>query len=127
MPTTKVLFDLHRSNNAKRKQKAAMIALDPSVFVLVFTLLIYRCSADFDWGLTLVAGYPAVAFNETYGDSEVVFKYDFTGTLSANKYLTTTLYEDDCETAADSLALVATPFSSGQVYTVAVDVDQVST
>jgi hypothetical protein len=106
---------------------AAMVALDPSVFVLVFILLIHRCSADFDWGLTLVAGYPAVAFNETYSDSEVLFKYDYSGTLSANKYLTTTLYEDDCETAADSLALVASPFSSGQVYTVAVNINQVST
>jgi hypothetical protein len=64
-------------------------------------------AGDFDWDIQPEDGFPVIAFNDTNEESEVVFKYNFTGTLTANKLLEVNLYQSDCITAADgSLAFV---------------------
>jgi hypothetical protein len=70
---------------------------------------IARQLADFAWEIEPEDGYPVIAVDDANEESEVVFKYNYTGTLSANKYLGVNLYQNDCITAADaSLAFINT-------------------
>jgi hypothetical protein len=70
---------------------------------------IARQLGDFDWDVQPEDGYPVIALDDANGDSEVVFKYNYTGTLSPNKYLDVKLFQNDCSTAADaSLAFINT-------------------
>jgi hypothetical protein len=46
-----------------------------------------RQLGDFDWDVQPEDGYPVIALDDANGDSEVFFKYNYTGTLSSNKYL----------------------------------------
>jgi hypothetical protein len=69
-------------------------------------------AGDFDWGIQPEDGYPSIAFDDTNKDSEVIFKYNYTGTLNDRKFLGVKLYKNDCVPATDaSLAFVST--SSG--------------
>jgi hypothetical protein len=69
-------------------------------------------AGDFDWGIQPEDGYPSIAFDDTNKDSEVIFKYNYTGTLNDGKFLDVKLYKNDCVPATDaSLAFVST--SSG--------------
>jgi len=79
---------------------------------------------NFAWEIEPEDGYPIIAFDQGNADSEIVFRYNFTGTLSAQKYLTSAIYEDDCTTEADaSLGLLqVTP--EGNEIQLDVDVDQ---
>jgi hypothetical protein len=63
---------------------------------------IARQLGDFDWDITPEDGYPVIAFDDTNEDSEVVFKYNFTGNLTDNKFLEVKLFQNDCSTAADA-------------------------
>jgi hypothetical protein len=65
-----------------------------------------RQLGDFDWDLAPEDGYPIINFNDTNVNSEVVFKYNYTGDLVANKFLEVQLFQADCVTAADADALV---------------------
>jgi len=66
-----------------------------------------QLTGDFDWDIQPEDGFPVIAFNDTNEESEVVFKYNFTGTLTASELLEVNLYQSNCITAADgSLAFV---------------------
>jgi hypothetical protein len=66
-----------------------------------------QLAGDFNWDIQPEDGYPSIAFDDTNEEREVIFKYNFTGTLSARKFLGVTLYQNDCITAPDaSLAFV---------------------
>jgi hypothetical protein len=66
-----------------------------------------RQLGDFAWDIMPEDGFPSIAFDDANEESEVIFKYNFTGNLSARKYLGVTLYQNDCITAPDaSLAFV---------------------
>jgi hypothetical protein len=68
-----------------------------------------QLAGDFDWGIQPEDGFPVIALNDANENSEVVFKYNYTGTLSATKYLDVQLYQTDCVTAADaSIAFINT-------------------
>jgi hypothetical protein len=60
-----------------------------------------------DWDIEPEDGYPSIAFDDANEESEVIFKYNFTGTLSDRKFLGVTLYQNDCVSAPDaSLAFI---------------------
>jgi hypothetical protein len=66
-----------------------------------------RNLGDFDWDIEPEDGYPSIAFDDANEESEVKFKYNFTGTLSDRKFLGVTLFQNDCVSAPDdSLAFV---------------------
>jgi hypothetical protein len=66
-----------------------------------------RQLGDFDWDIMPEDGFPSIAFDDANEQSEVKFKYNFTGVLSDRKLLDVTLYQNDCVTASDaSLAFV---------------------
>jgi hypothetical protein len=66
-----------------------------------------RNLGDFDWDIEPEDGYPSIAFDDANEESEVIFKYNFTGTLSDRKFLGVTLYQNDCVSAPDaSLAFI---------------------
>jgi hypothetical protein len=70
---------------------------------------IARQLADFAWEIEPEDGFPVIAVDDANENSEVVFKYNYTGTLSANKYLDVNLFQNDCSTVADaSLAFINT-------------------
>jgi hypothetical protein len=46
-----------------------------------------QLAGDFNWDIQPEDGFPSIAFDDTNEDSEVIFKYNFTGTLSDRKYL----------------------------------------
>jgi hypothetical protein len=82
-----------------------------------------QLAGDFDWDIQPEDGYPSIAFDDTNEDSEVIFKYNFTGTLTARKFLDVKLYKNDCVTAADaSLAFINT--TSGDELDVELDIIQ---
>jgi hypothetical protein len=83
-----------------------------------------RQLGDFDWDLAPEDGYPIINFNDTNVNSEVVFKYNYTGNLSASKFLEVQLFESDCTTAADATALVFVNNTDGDVLNIDLDIVQ---
>jgi hypothetical protein len=82
-----------------------------------------RQLGDFTWDIAPEDGYPIIGFNNSTEQGEVIFKYNFTGTLSDQKYLDAKLYQNDCVSAADrSLALINS--TSGDEFDVDVDIIQ---
>jgi hypothetical protein len=83
-----------------------------------------RQLGDFDWDIQPEDGYPSIAFDDTNEDSEVIFKYNYTGTaLTDRKFLDVKLYKNDCVTAADaSLAFINT--TSGDELDIELDIIQ---
>ena len=82
-----------------------------------------QLAGDFDWDIQPEDGFPSIAFDDTNEDSEVIFKYNFTGTLTDRKFLDVKLYKNDCVTAADaSLAFINT--TSGDELDVELDIIQ---
>jgi hypothetical protein len=68
-----------------------------------------QLAGDFDWDIQPEDGFPSINFDDTNEDSEVIFKYNFTGTLTDRKFLGVKLFRNDCVTAPDaSLAFVNT-------------------
>jgi hypothetical protein len=82
-----------------------------------------QLAGDFDWDIQPENGYPSIAFDDTNEDSEVIFKYNYTGTLNDRKFLNVKLYKNDCVTAADaSLAFINT--TSGDELDIELDIIQ---
>jgi hypothetical protein len=69
-------------------------------------------TGDFEWDIQSEDGFPSITLGDTSEDSEVVFKYIFTGTLTDSKFLDVKLYKNDCVTAADA-SLAFTNTTSG--------------
>jgi hypothetical protein len=68
-----------------------------------------QLAGDFNWDIQPEDGYPSIAFDDANEESEVVFKYNFTGTLTDRKFLDVKLYGNDCVSASDaSLAFINT-------------------
>ena len=82
-----------------------------------------QLAGDFDWGIQPEDGFPIIAFNDTNEESEVVFKYNFTGTLSDRKLLDVSLYQSDCITAADG-SLAFTEAINGDELDIDLDIIQ---
>jgi hypothetical protein len=83
-----------------------------------------RQLGDFEWDIEPEDGYPIINFNDTNVNSEVVFKYNYTGDLGATKYLEVQLFENDCTTAADATALVIVNNTDGDVLNINLDIVQ---
>jgi hypothetical protein len=82
-----------------------------------------KLAGDFDWDIQPEDGFPSIAFDDTNEDSEVIFKYNFTGTLTARKFLDVKLFQNDCVTASDaSLAFINT--TTGDELDVELDIIQ---
>jgi len=91
--------------------------------LLAATTSLVAAQADFDWDVMPEDGYPIIGFDDTTETSEVVFKYNYTGTLSASKTLTYNLFQLDCTTPADS-ALASTNTIVADELTVDIDIIQ---
>jgi hypothetical protein len=76
-----------------------------NIWFLTLAILAIRqvYSADFDWDIAPLDGYPTIAFgNETNNNgNEITFKYSYTGNLSESKYMTSTLLEKYCNGTSD--------------------------
>ncbi len=83
-----------------------------------------RQLGDFDWAIAPEDGYPIINFNDTNVNSEVVFKYNYTGDLSGSKYLFVQLFENDCVAAADATALAIVNNTDGDVLNIELDIIQ---
>jgi hypothetical protein len=79
-----------------------------------------RKLADFDWGLEKEEGYPIIDFNQVGDNSEVIFKFNFAGTVSPTKFLASEIRRSDCTTEGDG-ALEA--IGSISLNTLQVDID----
>jgi hypothetical protein len=82
-----------------------------------------RQLADFNWDIAPEDGYPIIGFSNSTEEGEVVFKYNFTGTLSDQKYLDVKLYQNDCVSAADQ-SLAFKNSTTGDELDVDVDIIQ---
>jgi hypothetical protein len=68
-----------------------------------------KLAGDFNWDIQPEDGYPSIAFDDANEESEIIFKYNFTGTLTDRKFLDVKLYRNDCVSASDaSLAFINT-------------------
>ena len=62
---------------------------------------------DFDWEVNLEETWPQISFEGATEDSEVRFKYNYTGTIVPNaKYVDIKLHRGDCITDASTQAVV---------------------
>jgi len=59
-------------------------------------------TGDFAWDITPVENWPQIAFDATTSESEVMFRYAYTGTLDENKYLSAALFQADCTSPAEN-------------------------
>ena len=84
-----------------------------------------RQQADFSWSVVPREGFPVIAFNDTTEESEVLFKYDYKGTLTDSKNLSMSLFQNDCLTPADSSELgFAADYGTPGTLSVAIDIIQ---
>jgi hypothetical protein len=82
-----------------------------------------RNLGDFDWEIMPEDGFPSIAFDDANEESEVIFKYNFTGTLSDRKFLGVRLFQNDCVSTPDaSLAFVNS--TTGDELSVELDIIQ---
>jgi hypothetical protein len=82
-----------------------------------------QLAGDFEWDIQPEDGFPTIAFDDTNEESEVIFKYNFTGTLTDTKFLEVKLYQNDCVQASDaSLAFINT--TSGDELDIKLDIIQ---
>jgi hypothetical protein len=82
-----------------------------------------QLAGDFDWDIQPEDGYPIIGFDDTNEANEVVFKYNFTGTLNDRKFLDINLYQNDCVSASDA-SLTFINSTSGDELDVSIDVIQ---
>jgi hypothetical protein len=82
-----------------------------------------RQLGDLSWDIQPEDGYPIIGFSNSTEESEVAFKYNFTGTLSDRKFLDVKLYQNDCVSAPDA-SLAFTNTTSGDELDVDVDIIQ---
>jgi hypothetical protein len=83
-----------------------------------------QLAGDFAWDLMAEDGYPIITFNDGNEESEVVFKFNFTGTLGPTKFLDVNLYQSDCVGPADGLALAFVNNTVGDELNVDLDIIQ---
>jgi hypothetical protein len=82
-----------------------------------------QLAGDFDWGIQPEDGFPIINFNDTNTDSEVTFKYNYTGTLTPTKFLDVQLFKTDCLTPADA-SLAFNDTTTGQELDIELDIIQ---
>jgi hypothetical protein len=80
--------------------------------------------ADFSWDVVPREGFPVIGFNGTTEESEVLFKYDYTGTLTDSKNLSVSLFKKDCLTPADPSLRFAGDYGTPGELSVAIDIIQ---
>jgi hypothetical protein len=61
-----------------------------------------QLEGDFTWDIQPEDGFPIIGFDSITEETEVIFKYNFTGTLTARKALDVKLYQNDCVSASDT-------------------------
>jgi hypothetical protein len=84
-----------------------------------------QLAGDFNWDIQPEDGYPIIGFDNTTEESEVVFKYNFTGALIPNqKVLEVNLYQNDCKAPADTDALKFTKNITGDELNIELDIVQ---
>jgi hypothetical protein len=83
-----------------------------------------RQLGDLDWAIQPEDGFPQIAFNSSSDDSEVVFKYNFTGIISDSKFFEINLYMNDCITDAGALSLSFAKSTNGDELDIDVDIKQ---
>jgi hypothetical protein len=84
-----------------------------------------QLAGDFNWDIQPEDGYPIIGFDNTTEESEVVFKYNFTGNLIPNqKVLEVNLYQNDCKAPADTDALKFTKNITGDELNIELDIVQ---
>jgi hypothetical protein len=81
-------------------------------------------AADFDWEVGPVDGYPQVAFENATETKEVVFLYNYTGTLTATKFLSVQLLDKNCTGPADASLAFADNVLPGNELEVDLDIIQ---
>jgi hypothetical protein len=82
-------------------------------------------AGDFLWDIQSEDGFPSIAINDANENSEVIFKYNFTGNLTESKYLDVKLYQNDCITVADT-SLAFTNTTTGDELDIELDIIQES-
>jgi hypothetical protein len=81
-------------------------------------------AADFDWEVAPIDGYPQIAFANATETKEVVFMYNYTGTLSATKFLSVKLLDRNCSSPADASLAFADNVVPGHKFEVDLDIVQ---
>jgi hypothetical protein len=61
--------------------------------------------ADFDWDVEAEPDFPTISFEGGATDSEIRFKYNYTGIVTDNKYLKYSIFQGDCVTEGSPGAL----------------------
>jgi hypothetical protein len=85
---------------------------------------VQRRDQDFDWAIHSLEGYPIIDFVADSVGSEIVFMYNFTGTLDNNKFLEPKLFMADCETEGTLGALTGLNATNGNQLSLDIDVVQ---
>jgi hypothetical protein len=80
-----------------------------------------QLAGDFTWDIQPEDGYPIIGFDSVTDETEVIFKYNFTGTPSSRKFLDVNLYQNDCVSASDA-SLTFMNSTSGDELDVEIDV-----
>jgi len=95
-------------------------------FLFAELLCVDAQSGDFDWDIAPLSGYPIIAFDQQNSESEVQFRYSYSGTLGPTKALNATLYQYDCLSPADTIfgLTMANETVEGSVLVLDVDVLQ---
>jgi len=83
-----------------------------------------RRLADFEWTIESQEGFPVIAFNDTVEGGRVLFKYNYTGTLTNSKNLTISLFQSDCETPPDGSLVFYGDYGTPGELSLAVDIIQ---
>jgi hypothetical protein len=76
---------------------------------------------DFTWDIQPEDGYPIIGFDSVTDETEVIFKYNYTGLLNSRKFLDVNLYQNDCVSASDA-SLTFINSTSGYELDVEIDV-----
>lgn len=79
---------------------------------------------DFDWEVVPQGGYPSIAFQDASDAKEVVFKYNFTGTTSPQKFLSSVVLDKNCKQPGDSSSFSIVQNISGNALEVDLDIVQ---
>jgi hypothetical protein len=82
-----------------------------------------QLAGDFDWDIQAEDGYPIIAFDQDNDGSEIIFLYNFTGTMSETKFFEGRVFLSDCTTTGDG-SLVSTGTITGDKLQVDIDVLQ---
>jgi len=87
----------------------------PQTPTVLESRLLHRQLQDFAWDIAPSDGFPTIAFDSESSQSEVKFEYVYAGTLSENKFLQPTIFQEDCITPADSSLAFSETLSSNKL------------